>query len=50
MCQIDYTEIRKKVLEVGIPRGATKGQISQLHRAVKYANSKNIQLNIRIAE
>lgn len=25
MCQIDYTEIRKKVLEVGIPRGAYKG-------------------------
>lgn len=47
---VKKNEIRKKVLEVGIPRGASETQISQLHKAVIYAKSKQIQVNIRIVE
>ena len=44
------SEIRERVLEVGIPRGATTSQIKQLQQAAKYAESKNIQLNIRVVQ
>lgn len=43
-------DITKKVLEVGIPRGASKIQIQQINKAVEYAAEKGIQLNVRIVQ
>ena len=40
--------IKSRVLEVGIPKGATKSQIEQMNRAVKYAKEQGVELNIRV--
>jgi len=37
-------------LEVGIPKGATKSQIEQMNRAVKYAKEQSVELNIRVVK
>ena len=44
------TDIRTKVLEVGIPKGATKTQIEQINKAVEYAHGKGVQLNVRVVK
>lgn len=42
--------IKKKVLEVGIPRGATTEQVEQISKAIEYAASKGIEMNVRIVK
>ncbi len=44
---VDESEIHSKVLEVGIPKGATKAQIEQINRAISYGESKHIKVNVR---
>ncbi|MCK0203068.1 hypothetical protein MWN41_08585, partial [Ornithobacterium rhinotracheale] len=41
------SDITSRVLEVGIPKGATRSQIQQINRAVNYAAEKGIKLNVR---
>ena len=40
--------IRKRVLEVGIPRGATSSQVKQMNNAIKYGESRGVKVNIRV--
>lgn len=47
---INNVDIKSRVLEVGIPKGASKAQIQQMTRATKYADSKNVKLNIRVVD
>lgn len=42
--------IKSKVLEVGIPKGASKAQIQQMNRAVRYAKEQGVELNIRVVK
>ena len=42
--------INSRVLEVGIPKGATKSQREQMNRAVKYAKEQGVELNIRVVK
>lgn len=44
------SDIKSKVLELGIPRGATAEQIQQINRAVEYAAEKGIKLNVRVVQ
>ena len=41
--------IKSKILEVEIPKGASKAQIQQKNRAVRYAKEQGVELNIRVA-
>ena len=43
-------DIKSKVLEVGIPKGASETQIEQMTKAAEYAASKNVTLNIRVVK
>lgn len=40
-------DIKKKILEIGIPKDATPSQVRQMNKAVEYGVSKNITVNIR---
>lgn len=42
--------ITKKVLEVGIPKGATSAQVNQINKAIEYASEKGIQMNVRVVK
>lgn len=42
--------IKSRVLEVGIPKVATKSQIEQMNRVVKYAKEQSVELNIRVVK
>jgi len=44
------SDITKKVLEVGIPRGASKEVVQQIQEAVKYAVDKGIEMNVRVVK
>ncbi len=41
-------QIKKRVLEVGIPKGATKAQLEQITKAVQYGKDAGIQVNVRV--
>jgi hypothetical protein len=43
-------EIKKKVLDVGIPRGATTEQVKQMQQAVSYAKNKGIDLKLIVVK
>lgn len=43
-------QITSRVLEVGIPRGATKSQVTQINNAIKYAENQGIKMNVRIVK
>ena len=47
---IKNQEINKKILDVGIPRGATKKQVEQIQKAVEYAKGKGIELKINVVK
>jgi len=34
----------------GAPQGASKSQIEQINKAVKYASEQNVQLNVRVVK
>ena len=42
------SDIKSKVLEVGIPRGATPAQRQQIQKAIEYAAEKEIKMNVRV--
>jgi RHS repeat-associated protein len=42
------SDIKSKVLEVGIPRGASSEQVKQINNAIKYAADKGIEMNVRV--
>lgn len=44
------SDIKKRILEVGIPRYATTAQVKQINQAVKYAAEKGITLNVRVVK
>ena len=44
------SDITKRVLEVGIPRGASKSVVQQIQDAIKYATSKGIEMNVRVVK
>ncbi len=41
-------QIKKKVLEVGIPGGATEAQIMQINKAVQYGAENGVKVNVRV--
>jgi hypothetical protein len=41
------SDIKSKVLEVGIPKGATETQIGQINKAINYAKDLGIKMNVR---
>ena len=43
-------KIKSKVLELGVPPGATPVQLVQINNAIAYANSNNIKLIVRIVK
>jgi hypothetical protein len=47
---VEETAIKSRVLEIGIPRGATSAQVGQINSAVEYAASKGVQLKVRVVE
>ena len=36
--------------EVGIPKGASEAQINQINKAVEYAKSLGIEMNVRVVK
>ncbi len=44
------SDITKRVLEVGIPRGASSSQVQQINNAVKYGAEKGVKVNVRVVE
>ena len=42
--------IKSRVLEVGIPKGATAKQIEQINKAVQYGNSNGVKVNVRVVD
>ncbi|MCO6464986.1 MAG: hypothetical protein J5I53_00060 [Bradyrhizobiaceae bacterium] len=42
------SDITKRVLEVGIPKGASNSVVQQIQEAGKYAASKGIEMNVRV--
>jgi len=45
-----YNVITKKVLEVGIPRGASASQIQQINKAILLAEKQGIKMNVRVVK
>jgi len=43
-------QIEKKILNVGIPKGANKEQVSMFNQAVEYAKSLNIELQLNVVK
>ncbi len=43
-------DIKKKVLDVGIPKGATKSQVEQMQEAIKYGKGKGIEVEINVVK
>ena len=46
--EITKESIKKKVLELAIPRGATKEQVKILQELQKYAKEKDVELIIHV--
>lgn len=44
------SEISKKVLEVGIPKGASEKVIEQITKATEYAKTQGVELNVRVVK
>lgn len=47
---VNGSDITKRVLEVGIPRGASKSVVQQIKDAAKYASEKGIEMNVRVVQ
>ena len=47
---LNNSDITSKVMELGIPRGATKAQIQQINRVIEYGAKNNIKVNVRITK
>ncbi len=43
-------DITKKVLEVGIPRGASKAVQKEINAVIKYAEKKGVEMNVRVVK
>ena len=44
------SDITKRVLEVGIPRGASSSQLQQINNAIKYGAEKGVKVNVRVVK
>lgn len=42
--------IEKKVLDIAVPKGATKEQVEMIQKAVSYGKSKNIEVKINVVK
>ena len=47
---LNPNDITSKIMELGIPKGATAEQVRHLNRAVKYAADRGIKINIRVVK
>lgn len=47
---VEGAAIKSKVLEVGVPQGATSSQIKQINRAIQYGKENGIQVNVRVVK
>ena len=47
---VEGSEITKKVLEVGIPKGASEKIIEQITKVTEYAKTKGVELNVRVVK
>jgi RHS repeat-associated protein len=47
---VEEGQVNKRVLEIGMPQGATKSQLEQITKAINDAKSKGIEMNVRIIE
>ena len=45
---VEGAEITKRVLEVGIPKGASEKVIQQIAKATEYAKTQGVELNVRV--
>ncbi|WP_027879247.1 SpvB/TcaC N-terminal domain-containing protein [Mesoflavibacter zeaxanthinifaciens] len=45
---LNNSDIKSKIMEVGIPRGATQAQIKQLNRVIEYGAKNGIKVNVRV--
>ncbi len=43
-------DIKEKILNVGIPKGATKSQVEQIQQAIKYGKDKGIKVEINVVK
>jgi hypothetical protein len=42
--------IKKKVLDVGMPSGASKSQVDQIQKAIEYGKDKGIEVQINVVK
>lgn len=47
---ITINKIEQKVLDIGIPNGATSGQVEMLQKAIKYGAEKNVRVEINVVK
>jgi hypothetical protein len=47
---VTKNEIKKRVLEIGIPKGASESVINQIKEAVAIASKKGIKVNVRVVK
>jgi hypothetical protein len=43
-------DIKEKILDVGIPKGATKAQVEQIQEAIKYGKGLGIKVEINVVK
>jgi len=43
-------EIKEKVLNVGVPKGATQSQVEQIQKAIEYGKNLNIKVEINVVK
>jgi RHS repeat-associated protein len=43
-------DVKSKVLELGIPRGATQAQLKQVKKAVEYAKQEGVKFNYKVVK
>lgn len=44
------SDIKERVLEIGIPKGATESVVKQIDEAIKYAQGLGIKMNVRVVQ
>lgn len=44
------SDIKSKILEIGIPKGATRSQIKEINKAVKYGADNGVKVNVRTVQ
>ncbi|KFF73830.1 hypothetical protein HX13_17680 [Chryseobacterium sp. P1-3] len=47
---VEGSAIKSRVLEVGVPEGATSSQIEQINKAIKYGKDNGVKVNVRVVK